>query len=222
MSAPPPPDTDVADRLLAAAARVLADEGPRAVSARRLATEVGASTMVVYTHFGSMDQVLAHVRREGFRRFARALELPEHTDDPVADWMTQGWSYRRFSLDEPHLYRTMFTVEIGSGSQDHGTDADAVAALATFGSLLARIERCRDATRWQVDDLALAGEVIWGTSHGLAEIELSGYFDAPGRDVHAAHDEAMRRTALGYGDDPAAVAASAVAARERALAAGLL
>ena len=64
--------TDVATRLVEAAARVLAEEGPSAVSARRLANEVGASTMVVYTHFGGMDHVLGHVRREGFRRFAAA------------------------------------------------------------------------------------------------------------------------------------------------------
>ncbi|HEU4841752.1 MAG TPA: helix-turn-helix domain-containing protein, partial [Ilumatobacteraceae bacterium] len=64
---------DVADRLLEAAARVLAEEGRDAVTARRLATEVGASTMAVYTHFGSMDELLLGLWREGFRRFGAAL-----------------------------------------------------------------------------------------------------------------------------------------------------
>jgi AcrR family transcriptional regulator len=214
------PDPDVAIRLVESAARILAEEGSRAVSARRLANEVGTSTMAVYTHFDGMDHVLGHVRREGFRRFALALEGPAETDDPVADWIEQGWAYRRFALDERHLYRAMFGSEIGLGA--HESPEDLEAALATFMSLLGRIERCRGAARWDVPDVTLAGELCWALSHGLAEIELSGYFDDPGRDVLAAHEEAMRRIALGYGDDPAALQSSADAARVRARAAGLL
>ena len=119
------PDPDVARRLVDAAARLLAEDGPGAVSARRLAAEVGASTMVVYTHFGSMDEVVAVVCREGFRRFAAALERTRLTDDPVADWMAQGWSYRRFALDEPHLYQAMFSPQTGLGPGSSEEDAEA-------------------------------------------------------------------------------------------------
>lgn len=214
------PDPDVASRLIEAAARVLAEDGPSAVSARRLANEVGASTMVVYTHFGGMDHVLGRVRREGFRRFALALERPALTDDPVADWMAQGWAYRRFALDEPHLYRAMFGSAIGPAA--HETDEDVTAAMATFGSLLDRIERCHAAGRWQVPDVALAGETCWASVHGLAEIELSGYYAGLGRDATAAQAECLRRIARGYGDDPDAIDGSMAAARRRARRAGLL
>lgn len=214
------PDPDVATRLVEVAARVLAEEGPSAVSARRLANEVGASTMVVYTHFGGMDHVLGHVRREGFRRFGEALARPQTTDDAVADWMLQAWYYRRFALDEPHLYRAMFGGEIGTGA--HETPEDLEAALATFVLLLDRIERCDRAGRWQVDDVALAGEVCWAMVHGFAGIELSGFFEDAGRDPRAAMSDAMRRIALGFGDDPAAVTESTDRARRRAARAELL
>ena len=46
--------------------------------------------------------------REGFRRFGAVLEEPAVTDDPVADFMAQGYGYRRFGLGNPHLYRVMF------------------------------------------------------------------------------------------------------------------
>ena len=91
---------------------MLADEGRPAVTARRLATEAGTSTMAVYTHFGSMEELFVQMCQEGFARFGVALETPGMTDDPVADWVTQGWAYRRFALDNPHLYRVMF----GDGS----------------------------------------------------------------------------------------------------------
>ena len=42
---PRPADPDARDRLLRAAARVLADEGARALTSRRLATEAGTSSI---------------------------------------------------------------------------------------------------------------------------------------------------------------------------------
>ncbi len=64
--------------------------------------------MAVYTHFGGMDELLVQMWRDGFARFGAALETPAVTDDPVADWVAQGWAYRRFALDNRHLYRVMF------------------------------------------------------------------------------------------------------------------
>ena len=159
--------------LLEAAARVLAEEGRAAVTARRLATEVGASTMAVYTHFGSMDELLIQLWREGFARFGAALDGPAVTDDPVADWVAQGWAYRRFALDNRHLYRVMF--------------GDGLVALRDRSirrrwrrscRLLRRLQRCADDGRLVVDDVQLAGEVVWASVHGHMTIELTGYFES--------------------------------------------
>ena len=59
---------DVRRRLLDAAAQVLAEEGPSALTARRLTRDVGASTMAVYTHFGSMPALVREVVADGFAR----------------------------------------------------------------------------------------------------------------------------------------------------------
>ena len=70
---------------------------------RRLAGEVGASTQAVYTHFDGLDDLLAEVWREGFRRFGVALDEPAVTDDPVADWMDAGLGLPPL---RPHATRT--------------------------------------------------------------------------------------------------------------------
>ena len=201
---------DVADRLLEAAARVLAEEGRDAVTARRLATEVGASTMAVYTHYGSMDELLLGLWREGFRRFGAALAGPATTDDPVADWVAQGWAYRQFALDNRHLYRVMF----GDGLVGFRRDdpADQAAAMATFASLLHRLQRAAEAGRLVIDDLELAGQVVWSMVHGHMTIELTGYFEAGGRDARVVYAESLRRLGLAFGDDPVALDASLAAA----------
>jgi AcrR family transcriptional regulator len=200
---------DVAMSLIEAAARVLAEEGRPAVTARRLAAEAGTSTMAVYTHFGSMDELLVRTCQEGFARFGAALEEPGLTDDPVADWMTQGWAYRRFALDDPHLYRVMFTDGLAA------LRSDDPAQMETFLSLLRRIQRCVDAGRLVVADVHLAGEAVWASVHGHMMIELTGYFDAVGRDPQRAYAEAMRVLTLGYGDQPDALADSMRAAWRR-------
>ena len=197
---------DVAARLAATAARVLAEEGRRAVTARRLAAEIGTSTMAVYTHFGGMDELLAHLLRDGFARFGAALDRPPVTDDPVADWVAQGWEYRRFALENRNLYRVMF----GDGlMQLQGADdADHAAARATFESLLRRLQRAADAGRLVVDDLELAGRVVWSAVHGHVAIELTGYFEAIGRDPADVYAECLRRISLAFGADPDGLARS--------------
>ncbi|MFL6204684.1 MAG: TetR/AcrR family transcriptional regulator [Acidimicrobiales bacterium] len=213
-------DPAMRSHLVEAAARRLTEHGRDGLSVRSLARDVGASTQVVYTHFDGLDDLLAEVWREGYRRFAVALEAPKVTDDPVADWMEQGWRYRHFARTNPHLYRVMFgdgLVQIHRWSAD-----DAEAASATFVQLLVRIERCVAAGRWRVDDVWTAGDVIWGAVHGRALIELSGYHEEMARPAVPIYEEALRVTAVGLGDDPAHADRSLVAARRRAKRAALL
>src|SRR5688572_29989951 len=101
-------DPAVRVALLESAARIIAEEGPSRLTLRRLANEVGASTMVVYTHFGSMPEVRREVRREGFARLGAQLAAVEVTGDPVADYFVLGWAYFRNGTQDPNLYRAMF------------------------------------------------------------------------------------------------------------------
>ena len=159
LSSVPPRSADphLRERIINTAAQLLATEG--AVSARRLARELGTSTMVVYTHFGGMDELTRQVMRRGFADFGTELDRGAVTGDAVADWMTYLWSYRRFALREPHLYAVMFGP--GLAAFRLGDPADLEAARSTFVSLLRRIHACVNAARWEVDDVTTAGEAVW-------------------------------------------------------------
>jgi AcrR family transcriptional regulator len=206
--------------LVEATARRLAEHGRDGLSVRSLAGDVGASTQVVYTHFDGLDDLLAEVWREGYRRFAVALDAPAITDDPVADWMEQGWRYRHFARTNRHLYRVMFGE--GLVQVHRWGPEDAEAASATFMQLLTRIERCVAAGRWTVDDVWTAGDVIWAMVHGRALIELSGYHEELARPAVPIYEESLRVLGMGMGDQPAALEASLLAARKRAKRARLL
>ncbi|HEY0806715.1 MAG TPA: helix-turn-helix domain-containing protein, partial [Pseudonocardiaceae bacterium] len=81
-------DPEISNALVDAAARLLAEEGPAALSTRRLAAAVGTSTMAVYTHFGGMDDLVRAMVREGFARLHERMARVRATDDPVADVIT--------------------------------------------------------------------------------------------------------------------------------------
>jgi AcrR family transcriptional regulator len=206
-------DPNLRDRIIDTAARLLATEG--AMTARRLARELGTSTMVVYTHFGGMDELTRHVMRRGFDQFGTELDRGALTDDAVADWMTYLWAYRRFAIREPHLYAVMFGP--GLAAFNLGDPGDRDAARSTYVSLLRHIHLCVNASRWHVDDVTTAGDAVWSGVHGHTTLELTGFFAAVGRDPVRSYSEILTRMSIGFGDDAGATKRSLSTSRRRAV-----
>ena len=161
--------------LIEAAARVLAEEGQSAVSARRMAAEVGASTMAVYTHVGSMDELLTAVHTEGFVRFHRRLSAVRRSDEPLADLYGLGVAYRRFARAEPHLYQAMFGRTLADAAL---TTEQTEQALSTFAILRDAVARAVDAGQL-AGDPEVAASQIWVTVHGFVSLELAGLLFDP-------------------------------------------
>ncbi len=164
--------TDVRRRLVEVAADLLSEEGPAALSARRLARETETSTMAVYTHFGGMPALVRAVVAEGFARLYERVAEVEPSDDPLADLVAAGAAYRAYALAEPHLYLVMF----GSASlgEYRLTQDELEVGLAAFGQLGALVERVMDAgVIRRADPAAVAGQ-FWAALHGYVMIEVSG------------------------------------------------
>ena len=127
---------DVRRRLLEEAARILGEEGPSALSVRRLATGAGTSTMAVYTYFGAMSAVVDAVATEGFRRLIDHVDAVATTADPLDDLRRMAVAYRDNALENRHLYGVMFgAVHVGGLG---GRGLCAVAALSSdWGSAAA-------------------------------------------------------------------------------------
>ena len=65
---------DTSAALLAAAHRLLAEDGPEALTVRRIAGEAGMSTMNVYSRFGGKDGVIDELYADGYRRLVAAID----------------------------------------------------------------------------------------------------------------------------------------------------
>jgi AcrR family transcriptional regulator len=157
--------------LVDAGGRLLADEGPQALTTRRVAQEVGASTTAVYSLFGGKAGLVLAMFLEGFARLSRAFAAVPRSDDPVADLLALGHAYRESARANPHLYELMFGRPVPGFVPDHAAVAQ---TLDTFEDLTGTIRRCIDAGRFRPADPGGVALHLHGLVHGLTSLELRG------------------------------------------------
>ncbi|TSE00376.1 TetR/AcrR family transcriptional regulator [Skermania sp. ID1734] len=171
------------ERLVEAGLRLLEEDGPEALQARKVAAATGLSTMAVYTHFGGMTGLLAAIAAEAFARFTDCLAEVAHTGDPVADLLATGYAYRRYALANPNRYRLMFGLAspqifesqradittTGSPSSEHPREP-------SFEVLLDVVRRMMAEGRIRPDNEYIVAGRFWSVMHGSALLEMAGFF----------------------------------------------
>ena len=167
-----PAGADLRARLIEEAARILGEEGPSALSARRLAAGAGTSTMAVYTHFGAMSAVVDAVATEGFSRLIAHVDAVGRSDDTIDDLRRSAAAYRDNALENRHLFGVMFgAVSVGAF---HGRGADPDVSIAAFDQIASLIERAMDAGALLSGDPRQVAAQFWSALHGYVMLELSG------------------------------------------------
>lgn len=170
-------DPGIGPGLIEAAARLLAQEGPSALTTRRLATEVGASTTSVYSRFGGKEDLVRAVVHEGFAHLSRRMEAVPVSDDPVADVAGLGLAYRDNAREHSHLYAVMLG---GAGVGGFTlTDEDRLHGRYTLEILVRAVQRCMECGRFRTEDPGLVAHRMWIALHGLVTLELGGFFIEP-------------------------------------------
>lgn len=158
--------------LLESAARLLGEEGPSALSTRRLAREAGTSTMAVYTHFGGMPALVREIVAEGFRRLYDRVGAVPATPDPVEDLKGMAAAYRAYALADPHVYAVMFGSASLGGYRLREDELDV--GLAAFGQLAGAVRRAMTAGLLREGDPEAVAGQFWSALHGYVMLELSG------------------------------------------------
>jgi AcrR family transcriptional regulator len=181
--------------------RLLAERGVVGLSLRKLAALAGTSTMSVYTRFGSKQQLLEAMYREGFRRLGAALAQAAQqgdgaaaiTDTPTLQTLAgAGLAYRRAALASPTLYGLMFGAAAPGFTPSAADDA---AAGATY-------EPFRVACRLAVAHGVLAGDPerialhLWSVAHGMVSLEIARRIDAA--DAEQLYAEALELAATPF------------------------
>lgn len=217
---------EIRRQLIEAGIVILERDGLQALTVRKLAAEVGTSTMVVYTHFGSMTGVVDALSAEIFARFGAALAAIPHTDDPVADFFSMGAAYRRFALKNPQHYQLMFgttvPASLSSVRSDLTVTGHATSRDVSFQTLCESVRRMTAAGRIRDDGEAAVAGRIWSMCHGAVMLEMAGFFGVEG---HGLRDILTPMTVdflVGMGDERERVNESLATAAAALVASGHL
>ena len=158
------------ERICQAAARLFVEEGPAAVSMRRIAAELGCGTMTPYRYFASKDQIVTAVRTRGMHRFSEALE---RALDTPGDGRTRSRAVRdayiAFARRETATYRLMF--EYPEPCRDDPAYREAHARM--WRTIAAHVEVLVAEGAVEAD-APLLGHQIWAALHGAVMLEIAG------------------------------------------------
>ncbi|MFC4950368.1 TetR/AcrR family transcriptional regulator [Pseudonocardia sp. GCM10023141] len=169
---------------LAAAARLLATEGPGGLVVRRIASDAGCSTMAVYHYFDGKKGLLDALYVEGFQRLHGAQNIAV-TDDPEADVRAMCLAYRTVALAHPEYYQVMFGRPVPDFVPSESSREHARTNYAQFVDAVRRWGARTPLTATTED----AAHVLWAAGHGLVLLELTG--NAPEGDAETRYTVAI-------------------------------
>jgi AcrR family transcriptional regulator len=155
----------VRDAVVHAAMQILLEQGQEALSLRKVAAAVGASTQVIATHFADKQGLLDALFARGFAGLTEQTRaLPP--DAGVAGCMR---AYRAFALGRPSLYRLMFTRT----EPDYRPGREAKDAAA------AALEALVDAIGAPAGTGTASAHFVWAVAHGHVALELADLVHQP-------------------------------------------
>ena len=147
------------------ARRLLEEEGPGALTMRRLAERLGIRAPTLYKHLPDKAAVEAAIIATGLEEAAQAFEAAvDGADDPLA---ALAAAYRSFALAHPHLYRLMSNGPLPRHRLPPGLEDRAATPVLRVAGTQAR------------------ARAIWAFAHGMLMLELDHRFP-PDADLDAA------------------------------------
>ncbi|WP_432828807.1 TetR/AcrR family transcriptional regulator [Dactylosporangium sp. CA-092794] len=152
--------------LVRAAAQLLAEGGPEAVTLRAVGALAGVSRGAAYGHFEDKEALLTQIAVDGWTAVADALErLGADAGLSATERLEQALiAFIDVARHQPHLYAQMFRTPTG--------DPQAVvrAAERSQQAFLAIVRPVVGA-----EDVRAQGALLMSSAHGIAGMELSGH-----------------------------------------------
>jgi len=150
---------DTKSTLLAAALKVLEQEGQAQFSTRAVCAMANVTAPTLYHHFGNIDGLLSAAMAVAFEQFLVSKKAATQAHDPVVA-LREGWdNYVRFAAARPRLYAAMMArvlqgAVIPAAAQAHALLVDRITAIAAEGRLSMPVEA--------------ATHVVWASANSAA------------------------------------------------------
>lgn len=158
--------------LLDAAAGLLDNGGPEAVTLREVGAQAGVSRGAPYRHFPDKDSLLTTVAAEALERLADQVHAVR-TDPQVSadDTLNRGLAaLMTIGRRQPHLYRLMFAAPAGDPAAIEAAERAGDRAMGEFLAIVGDLVGAQHARRFAA--------LLLTSAHGITDMEVSGHLSA--------------------------------------------
>ncbi len=144
---------DTRQRIIDAAAKLVAEGGVEAASTRAVTAAAGVQAPTLYRLFGDKQGLLDAVAEHGFGTYLASKQAQLRSDDPIAD-VARGWDLHvEFGLANPGLYVLMY----GAVRPGHAVALEGRRMLAAMLERAAAMGRLRVPVETAVELVSAAG-----------------------------------------------------------------
>ena len=180
-----------AQKIHAAARKLLDKEGAEAVTMRRVAVKVGITPMAIYRHYPDRAALLNSLADEGFRELAAWLAEQRLTGDVEQRLYKMGDLYLEHALEHPKLFELMF-LKPREGARQYPRDFKA--GKSPTGNLMAEtVQAAMDDGYFKKDDVWEITFEMGALSHGLIMLYLGGRLSTSVAEFRALYRRSFRR-----------------------------
>ncbi|QQZ62465.1 TetR/AcrR family transcriptional regulator [Paenibacillus sonchi] len=164
-----------------AAAAILQEEGPEAVTVRRVSQKMGCSTKIIYSLFVNKEGLAQQLYLEGCKLLAQRFEEVSPSSNLLQHLLDLGEAFWQFGQEYTSYYKLMF----GGAFAEFKPDAESMQGTMTAMSrLLILISTAQQ--QGQISDKEETQTIvstIWASLHGVIHLYMGGFLG----DADAAH-----------------------------------
>lgn len=160
---------DLRERILAAAAELIAEEGVQRLTLRKLAARIDYTPTTIYLYFKDKADLLSQVAGIGADDFAaRLAELAaRHEADPLAHLAAFARLFLAAGIDNARVYQAIFAADLGGANNQGRLLDEFFAAQPHFRYAADVVRRGTAAGVFRAVDPVEAVRALWAASHGL-------------------------------------------------------
>lgn len=164
-----------------AAAAILQEEGPEAVTVRKVSQKMGCSTKIIYSLFVNKEGLAQQLYLEGCKLLAQRFEEVPVSSDLLHHLLDLGEAFWQFGQEHSSYYKLMFGGAFAEFKPDAESMQGTLTAIRQLHVLIITAQQ-----QGLISDQEETGALvaaIWSSLHGVIHLYMGGFLG----DADAAH-----------------------------------
>ncbi|NOU85555.1 TetR family transcriptional regulator [Paenibacillus sp. LMG 31460] len=156
-----------------AAATLLQEEGPEAVTVRKVAQKMDCSTKIIYSLFVNKEGLAQQLYLEGCKLLANEFERTPQAADPAQHLLNLGETFWQFGQRYSSYYKLMFGGAFADFKPDEESMHGTVTAMRQLLTVVSNAQE-RGLIPGQYDTESVVS-IVWASLHGVIHLYMGGH-----------------------------------------------